>query len=82
MSKSEFLKLIRQTQKYYDKAKMSEQKLFDYIDEYITDVDLEYIEFSAENSSNLKEGITCFCQYGESDELSIWERLKEISKSN
>ena len=80
MDKKEFIKLILKARRYQEKAILAEQDVFDFIGQ-LTDIDLEDIPFSAENSDNLKEAITCFISYGESDEISIADKLDEIIKN-
>lgn len=79
LNKSEFMKFIEKTRKYYDKAQKAEEELFNYIEKICPDVDLECIPSNAENADNIKDAITCYCQYGEYSSDEIYKELKELN---
>lgn len=78
MDKTEFIKLIKRTKRYYDKAQKSEQELFDFLEDSYPYIDLEDIPSQAENADSIKDAVTCYCQYGEYTPEKIYEELKQI----
>jgi len=78
--KKHLRRLMNKTRKFYLSAQAAEDAIFNYIHEICDVEDLEFIEVShlvdiADN--NLKNGITCWLNYGDGD---MEAAVKEISK--
>lgn len=75
MEYKDFEKKLKSTRNAFIKADAKLRELMSEIESEFPGIELDELETTAENASNVDEAICCHVQYGESTPQSIWDDM-------